>query len=291
MIKRCPFCGAKAEIEEKKSGWSIKCPKCKCSVPKCKTKEDAISAWNHRSDVSYNLNPEVVINFAEENGWTKSSKSNKYAYYVHDDFSDKLKIPYTYGAPNFEEDMEKAIEVIADMMYEYPESLIEQMGDDKFYCDGCLNYKNGKCLSERKCFFDDPEDAVPRSLRTEYKEMELGNLLFGNSRGNYSIDRDSIQDIFWKYFEDSFDYHMFYEGEDKTKETDRGGYENDVFKVNPYYCGDDENIMEEPNFVYKPDGTEISWYKYPMRDAYSNVLITKELAEKIFSECKKSMEE
>ena len=105
--------------------------------------------------------------------------------------------------------------------------------------------------------------------------MELGNMIFGNSRGEFPIDdREAYQDIFWKHFEPYFDYHMhpikdesYYDGKYLT---DLGGYENDVFMANPYYWGDDEEIAEKPNFIYKPLGIELSYYKYPLRDSYLN---------------------
>ena len=65
--------------------------------------------------------------------------------------------------------------------------------------------------------------------------MELGNLLFGNSRGEFPIfDRENWQDTFWEYFGDYFDYHAFYDNakKDPKHTTDMGGYENDTF-VNP----------------------------------------------------------
>ena len=119
-----------------------------------------------------------------------------------------------------------------------------------------------------------------------YCKPELGNLLFGNSRGEYPVSRD-IGDIFFEFLGDSFDAYGFFD--DKTKATELGGYENDVFVVNPYYWGDDGEIAKLPNFIYKPNNIEISWYKYPMRDAYSNTPITKGLASEIFKHCKESL--
>lgn len=44
-----------------------------------------------------------------------------------------------------------------------------------------------------------------------------------------------------------------------------------------------------PNFFYKPEGIEIRWYKYPLRDAYSNTLLTKEKLWEIFEMCIESI--
>lgn len=71
--------------------------------------------------------------------------------------------------------------------------------------------------------------------------MELGNMIYGNSRGEYSIpDRMEWQKIFYEFLDkvniDGYGY------------TDKGdfGYENEVFKIMPYLwdiecdCGYDE---------------------------------------------------
>ena len=124
--------------------------------------------------------------------------------------------------------------------------------------------------------------------------MELGNMLFGNSRGEFPIpDRESWQNIFWEYFGDYFDYHACYMNstEDSSHTTDRGGYENDIFLINPYYWGEDEKIAEQPNFIYKPTEFEMQWYKYPLRDTYMNQNISLEYAEKIWKFCIESMKE
>ena len=90
-------------------------------------------------------------------------------------------------------------------------------------------------------------------------DMEMGNLIFGHSYGEYCIEpREAYQDIFCKFLDScGFDFY----GEH---------YENDMFIMRPYYWGEDEDQMALPNFVYKPTGFEIRWYKYPMRDAYCN---------------------
>lgn len=130
--------------------------------------------------------------------------------------------------------------------------------------------------------------------KENYHEMELGNFLFGNSRGDFPIpDRTSWQDAFVELFieSDLFDGYGYYKNNKNDPEhtTNRGGYENDIFIINPYYWGDDEIIAELPNFVYKPTGFEIQWYKYPMRDSYMNQNISLDAAIKIWKECIESM--
>lgn len=109
--------------------------------------------------------------------------------------------------------------------------------------------------------------------------MELGNLMFGNSRGEYAVGpRKDYQEPFNRFLNAlGLDYH----GEDE-----RGyGIDNDVFTIRPYYWGEDEAKAELPNFVYKPTGLEISWYKYPMRDAYSNQDVSVKEFKTILKDC------
>jgi len=85
-------------------------------------------------------------------------------------------------------------------------------------------------------------------------------------------------------------YGYFYTDKEKLKvfETDRGGFENEVYLINPYYWGEDEKIGEEPNFLYKPTGFAIWWYKYPLRASYMNINITLEEFREILDKCYKS---
>ena len=47
-------------------------------------------------------------------------------------------------------------------------------------------------------------------------------------------------------------------------------FDNEIITILPYYWGDDDVICTLPNFVYKPTGFTLSWYKYPLRDSYMN---------------------
>ena len=109
--------------------------------------------------------------------------------------------------------------------------------------------------------------------------------------GSQDVDREKFQDKFWEKFLDpaGFDGYGFFEKHDDPHVTDRGGYENDTFLINPYYWGDDEEIAGEPNFVYKPTGFEIRWYKYPMRGATANRAFTEEEFDQMLGECLTSM--
>jgi hypothetical protein len=121
--------------------------------------------------------------------------------------------------------------------------------------------------------------------------MELGNIVFGNSRGEYPVDR-SLQERWCLWMErlgfTISGYHESYEG---------WAFENDTFRMQPYYWGDcdceDDHLEEcpamQPNFLFKPTGFRLDWYKYPLRDSYSSELLTSELIDEMFAECERSM--
>ncbi|QPQ55552.1 hypothetical protein IC614_02825 [Allosphingosinicella flava] len=61
--------------------------------------------------------------------------------------------------------------------------------------------------------------------------MELGNIIFGNSRGNHPVDR-GLQDEFYSYMEEmGFDSY----GNNPSAEW---AFENEIFRIQPYYWGD-----------------------------------------------------
>lgn len=68
-------------------------------------------------------------------------------------------------------------------------------------------------------------------------------------------------------------------------------FENDVFIMRPFYWGECLEIIRKPNFVYKPLGLEITWYKYPLRSATSNINISTEEFNKVIDDCIKSLKE
>ena len=139
--------------------------------------------------------------------------------------------------------------------------------------------------------------------------MEIGNLLFGNSRGNFEIDREEFSKCY-SYWNDLLEtihcsVYGFYNGKNKEYETKTGGFKCDLFEINPYYWGEctcgaddfDDNrehsvdcLLVKPNFIYssknkKMQNLTIKWYKYPFRDAYSNRAITPEEFNEILLDC------
>lgn len=123
--------------------------------------------------------------------------------------------------------------------------------------------------------------------------MELGNLIFGNSRGEFEIDRDVYQDLFAEFFRsigiDSYGTVTSKLAKVYPEYIKGCTFENDTFIVRPYYWGDDEEIASMPNFEYKPDELKICWYKYMMRDAYSNKELTVDYIKEVFENIRKSL--
>lgn len=90
--------------------------------------------------------------------------------------------------------------------------------------------------------------------------MELGNMLFGNARGEHGVPRtdeweEEITRLCTATDPDYDGYPLF--------------YENDTFVIRGYWWGDEVAPEAElPNFHHKPSGFKMEWYKYPLRDSY-----------------------
>jgi len=100
--------------------------------------------------------------------------------------------------------------------------------------------------------------------------MELGHMIFGNisNECNISMDRTMYEDIWYDTLE------IGYESVD-----------NDVFIIRPYCWDETHEDYDKPNFVHKPSGFKMSWYKYPLRDSYCNMNITPDEFREIMIEC------
>ena len=143
--------------------------------------------------------------------------------------------------------------------------------------------------------------------------MEMGNFIFGNSRGKYPFERGKWQEEFCDFFREcGFDAYGHINEDDLEKylitidsgrliKTASGeempehthAFDNGVFRVMPYWWGESREIAAMPNFIfYPPDGSEpfeLQWYKYPLRDAYSNREITFSEFLSMLHTCKESI--
>lgn len=117
--------------------------------------------------------------------------------------------------------------------------------------------------------------------------MELGNLLFGHSRGRYEVDRDMIQplgDLMYLMGYDEYGRNPLTDRKDKPfdiRENQRTGvdlYDKDgalIMRTRPYWWGDTDSKegqaqAELPNLEIPSLGFELNWYKHPFRDSYCN---------------------
>ena len=109
----------------------------------------------------------------------------------------------------------------------------------------------------------------------------------------YTLDREALQDIFSDFLNDiGCDcYGIPKNGSpaDQPRTKDNATVDNPVFTIRPYYWGDDEDIMDLPNFVYKPENICITWYKYPLRGAECNVKLSQKKLIEILGKCKKAV--
>lgn len=139
----------------------------------------------------------------------------------------------------------------------------------------------------------------------------------------YEVDRD-FQELFAVLRKINIDGYGEFNGilpsdikEEYLSTFNEYGYENDVFYIRPYNwegisysdcsCGLDDEIDNlklneyeygfhakdcpawDVNFCYKPTNLKISWYKYALRDAYSNQKLEKEELESILNSCVESI--
>lgn len=130
--------------------------------------------------------------------------------------------------------------------------------------------------------------------KNQFPDMELGNLLFGHSRGKYPVPRDWRESAFQTFlkscgFDETYGYCRTKDDPHIIRKPKDFGYENEVFILRPYYWGYSRRKSRRPNFVFKPTGYQIKWYKYPMRDAYANMRLTDDEFNDMLEQCIKSV--
>lgn len=154
---------------------------------------------------------------------------------------------------------------------------------------------------------------VGRSVINELKSNPIREIEYCDL---YSVDRDNIQRLFCQKIMDmGFDSDGSYDGLKPDE-----WFENDTFLLRPYNwgdsdcsCGLDDEEAEYSfnnnehrdlgfhaidcyscadrivNFWYKPTNLKITWYKYPMRSAYSNQNVDVDYINAVLDDCKNSM--
>lgn len=119
--------------------------------------------------------------------------------------------------------------------------------------------------------------------------MELGNLIFGHSRGEHPIPRhEGFETEIARLLEGTFP------DEDPWTRSYGVHFKNDVWECHPYcWCEREEcpqcGTGEQANFKHFASGLEIRWYKYPLRDAYSNQKLTVPNLAKVVDDCLRSL--
>lgn len=122
--------------------------------------------------------------------------------------------------------------------------------------------------------------------------MEIGNMIFayhvprGETKGNFERGDWSIQ-FLDRIDCDGYGFYKQFKDEDDPLRNERGGITTELFEINPYYCGKNDDEFDLPNFIFKPSNYSLMWYKYPLRDSYAN----QELTFSEFSEMLKKCEE
>lgn len=102
--------------------------------------------------------------------------------------------------------------------------------------------------------------------------------------GNWGIERDWRQDLFVETLEKmGIDLYGYLDDDaSPMKAYERSGDLGDglvehyeirtpLFVIRPFYWGDDDRVYRLPNFEWLPWHLEVDWYKYPFRDARSNL--------------------
>lgn len=130
--------------------------------------------------------------------------------------------------------------------------------------------------------------------------MELGNFVFGISRGSWPVPRipsyeGPIFNLIDHLNQDKGSVHL-----------ESVEYSNDVFSIRNYWWGDctcgvpcDEEgdpleehketcLLVTPNFYHFKSGLKIMWYKYPLRDSYASRKFSGAELMEIINECIKS---
>ena len=119
------------------------------------------------------------------------------------------------------------------------------------------------------------------------KDLELGQMLFGNPTEEYPVPRESWMSGPFQILMDAIT--------EKTGEKDYGytpHFSNDFFIIRPYWWGDEEDEeASKPNFEVPSENFSLTWYKYPFRSSYASEKLTPKRWNDLVQKCIKSLEE
>ncbi len=116
-------------------------------------------------------------------------------------------------------------------------------------------------------------------MRTKIKDLELGQIMYGNPVGEYVCKEEvaallnyifeELERVYWNIHQKEFQEHY--------------GTGMKKLVVRSYYWGEDEEGKAKPNFSF--NGVEFRWYKHRGRSMTINVEISKVKWVKWFKKC------
>lgn len=140
----------------------------------------------------------------------------------------------------------------------------------------------------------------------QYAHIELGNMAFGHSRGLFHVERGDFERVFRETLLalgfDGYGHYGYDRDGNRIEDAPHRdcvkkypnkrhdfGFENDTFILRQYYWGGNSRAARRPNFVFKPTGFQLKWYKYPLRDAYANMNLSLADFEEMLKRCVESV--
>ena len=120
------------------------------------------------------------------------------------------------------------------------------------------------------------------NTKTEPYELELGQAIFGNPVSEFDFDNMEDSSVTERMIRI---ISYFATGDSSYSDS----FQNDIFELRSYYCGDDEELEVLPNFKHKESGLEVRWYKYIGRGMSINRNICPKCFYSIFVECMNSI--
>lgn len=109
---------------------------------------------------------------------------------------------------------------------------------------------------------------IPDSERDDYgNEIDSLNEVYYK----YTVPRGEYQDLFANFIEQVQEWVFNHENIATKYLNEKGYFKCNAFSVHHYIYDAEYEDLIEPNFIYNKDKIAISWYKYPLRSATSNI--------------------
>jgi len=118
-------------------------------------------------------------------------------------------------------------------------------------------------------------------------QPELGQLLIGNSSGNYNC-KDYVQALI-NYILEELERVYFNRNQKWGEEFGVNSFKLGKVRYFPYYWGNRKKLKERPNFWLEGAKVKIYWYKHSERGLSSNVNYTPERWISWFNKCVKEV--